>query len=75
MTIDEIRKAVSVARYYDQQAKIFKAQVQRVVKEDKLENLDWLVDVECGANNLYYSIETANAVRRAIRAAIGSEKT
>lgn len=74
MTIDEIRKAVAVARYYDLQAEKNKAQIEHVVKNDKLEELDWLVDVECGANNLYYNIEIANAVRRSIRAAIGSPK-
>lgn len=74
MTIDQIRKAVALARYYDLQAEKNKAQIENVVKNDKLEDLDWLVDVECGASNLYWNIEMANAVRRAIRAAIGSDK-
>ena len=74
MTIDEIRKAVALARFYDSAARTNKAQIEYVVSNDKLTDTDWLVDVECSANNLFYDIEVANAIRRSIRAALGSDK-
>ena len=74
MTIDEIRRAVAVARYYDAAARTNKAQIEYVVSKDKLTDPDWLVDVETSANNLFYDIEAANAIRRSIRAALGSGK-
>jgi hypothetical protein len=75
MTIDEIRKSVAIARYYDERAKANERQIRNVTDhEDRMWNLDWLIDVESGSSNMFWNIEMANAIRRAIRAAIGSEK-
>lgn len=75
MTIDEIKKAVSVARYYDERAKANERQIRNVTDhKDRMWNLDWLIDVESGSSNMFWNIEMANAIRRAIRAALGSEK-
>lgn len=71
MTIDEIRRAVTVARHYDLQAKRNKAQIEEVVHKNKLYDLDWLTDVESSANGMWFNIEIACAVRESIRAAIG----
>lgn len=71
MTIDEIRRAVALARHYDLQAKRNKAQIENIVHNNKLYDLDWLVDLEMSANGMYFSIEIANAIRESIRAAIG----
>jgi len=70
MTIDEIRRAVAVARHYDLQAKRNKAQIENAVHKNKLYDLDWLVDVESSANGMYFNIEIACAIRRSIRAAL-----
>jgi hypothetical protein len=75
MTIDEIRRAATVARYYDERAKADERQIRNVTDhKDRLWNLDWLIDVESGSSNMFWNIEMANAIRRSIRAAIGSEK-
>lgn len=70
MTIDEIRRAVAVARHYDLQAKRNKAQIENVVHKNKLYDLDWLVDLEGSANGMWFNIEIADAIRRSIRAAL-----
>ena len=75
MTVDEIRRAVAVARYYDERAKQNERQIRNVTDhEDRIWNLDWLIDVESGSNNMFWNIEMANAIRSSIRAAIGSAK-
>jgi hypothetical protein len=74
MTYEEIRRALEVAKEYEHRALECKARIEHVVYSERLGEPDWLVEVESGANDMYYCIGIAEAIRRAIRAAIGSEK-
>lgn len=74
MTYEEIRRALEVAKEYEERALACKNRIEEVVYAERLNHPDWLIDVESSANDMYYCMQTAEAIRTAIRAAIGSEK-
>jgi hypothetical protein len=70
-----IRGAAAVAREHDRRAAFYAQQVLRNATPEGLACDDRLVDVESVAASIWDHVTSARAVRSAIRAAIGSEKT
>jgi len=69
MNIDSIRRAASIARYHDRRVNDCMASIIKIVEEHKTNMLsdDYIVDLECSANNIWYHRNIAEQVREAIR--------
>jgi hypothetical protein len=74
MAFGAIRRAAQIAREHDQRAAFFAREVLQNATPEGLNCDDRLLHVETGAQSIWDHVTSARAVRRAIRAAIGSEK-
>lgn len=72
--VNAIRRAVSVAREHDERAAASIASITQNVLTDRVQGDDYLVDVECSANNAWHHRTCALEIRRTIRTAIESDK-
>jgi hypothetical protein len=68
MNIDSIRRAAAIARYHDKRVRDCKVEIRKIVNEGLIDKHDdYIVDLECNANNIWYHSNIAAEVRRAIR--------
>lgn len=65
-----IRRAAFIARQHDTRANGYIQSISEIVITDRIHTDDYLVDVECSANNAWHHRTCADAIRTAIRAAI-----
>lgn len=65
-----IRRAAAIARLHDQRANGYIQSITNNVVTNRVQDDDYLVDVECSANNAWHHRSCAEAIREAIRAAI-----
>lgn len=68
MNIDSIRRAAAIARYHDKRVRDCKASIREIVDEHLIDKHDdYIVDLECNANNIWHHKIIADQVRETIR--------
>lgn len=67
-----IRRAAEIARYHDKSASMHKDWAKRSMEH--LDDIDWICDLESSAQSIWIETNLAEEIRRAIRAAIKSDK-